>query len=99
MGITELQRCEQCAELFTAKEKQLFLPIVRLENRPDKHPSSVMLMQELRHIEPTLPRVSHVAVPIEQLYQQLSAKEEECRQKDKVITEKDEALKEKDKVI
>ena len=115
VGLTELQRREQCVELFTAQEKQLFQPIVRqcLENRPDKRSSSVMLVQELRRIDSTLSkgddvfaRGSHVAAPIEHLRQQLSAKEEECQQKDKMIKEKDEvirvkdnALKEKDEVI
>ena len=98
VAVTELQRREQCVELFTAQEKQLFLPIVRqcLENRPDKRPSSVILVQDLRSIESTLPRVGHVAAPIEHLRQQLSAKEEECRQQAKVITEKDKALSLKD---
>ena len=38
---------------FNAQEKQLFLSIVRqcLENRPGKRPSSVMLVQKLKHIE------------------------------------------------
>ena len=91
VAVTELQRREQCIELFTAQEKQLFLAIVCqcLENRPDKRPSSVMLVQELRHIESTLPRGDHVAVPDEQLRQQLSAKEEECRRKDEALKEKD----------
>ena len=95
VGLTELQRREQCVELFTAQEKQLFQPIVCqcLENRPDKRPSSVMLVQELRRIESTLPKGNHVSAPIEHLRQQLSGKEEECRQKDEVIKEKDEALK------
>ena len=51
-------------------------------------------------------RDSHVAVPIEHLQQQLSAKEVECRQKDEVIIEsskvmslKDEAFKQKDVVM
>ena len=101
VGLTEFQRREQCVELFTAQEKQLFLPIVRqcLENRPGKRPSSVILVQELRRIESTLSRGGHVAPPIEHLWQQLSAKEEECRQKDKVIKEKDEALKKKDEAL
>ena len=101
VGLTELQRREQCVELFTAQEKQLFLPIVHqcLENRPDKRPSSVVLVQELRRIESTLPSGDRVSAPIEHLRQQLSAKEEECRQQAKVIKEKDEALKEKDGVI
>ena len=101
VAITELQRREQCVELFTAQEKQLFLPIVRhcLENRPDKRPSSVMLVQELRHIESTLPRGDLVAPPIEKLRQQLLAKEKECRQMDEVIREKDKALKKGDEVI
>ena len=108
VAVTELQRREHYLVKFTAPEKQLFLPIVRqcLENRLDKRPSSVMLVQELRRIESTLPRGSHVAAPIEHLRQQLSAKEEECRQKDEVISEnrnvitlKNEALKEKDVVM
>ena len=94
VALDELQRREHYVVKFTAQEKQLFLPIVRqcLDNRPDKRPSSVMFVQELRRIESTLPRSSHVSAPIEQLRQQLSAKEEECRQKD-------EALKERDVVI
>ena len=101
VAVTEFQRREQCVELFTAQEKQLFLPIVRqcLENRPDKRPSSVILVQELRRIESALPSGSHVAAPIEHLRQQLSVKEEECRQKDKTIKKKDEALKEKDEAL
>ena len=101
MPVTELQRREQYVDLFTEQEKQLFLPIVRqcLENRSDKRASSVMLVQELRGIESTLPRGGHVSAPIEPLRQQLSAKEEEWSQKDEVIKEKDEALKEKDEVI
>ena len=98
VAVTELQRREHYVVKFTAQEKQLFLPIVRqcLENRPDKRPSSVMLVQELRHIKSSLPSGSHVAAPIEHLRQQLSAKEEECRQKDEAMKEKDAALKEKD---
>ena len=101
IALDEFQRREHYTESFTAQEKQLFLPIVRqcLENQPDKRPSSVMLVQELRHIESTLPKGSHVAAPIEQLYQQLSAKEEECRQKDAALRQKEDALKEKDATI
>ena len=108
VAVTELQRREQYIELFTAQEKQLFLAIVRhcLENRLEKRPSSVMLVQELRHIESTLPRGGRVFAPIEQLRQRLSAKEEECRQKDELIKEKnrtlmlkDNALKEKDVIV
>ena len=101
VAVTELQRREHYFVKFTDQEKQLFLPIVCqcLENRPDKRPSSVILVQELRRIESTLPKVGHVAVPIEHLRQQLLAMEEECRQKDEMIREKDEALKEKDGVI
>ncbi len=108
VALNELERREHCVVKFTAQEKQLFLPIVCqcLENRPDKRPSSVMLVQELRHIESTLPRGSHVAGPIELLQKQLLAKEEECRQKDEVIEEKEKiirenrkAMKEKDEVI
>ena len=101
VGMTELQRRERYVEMLTAQEKQLFLPIVRpcLENRPDKRPSSVMLVQELRRIESALPTSSHVTASIEQLRQQLSAKEEECRQKDEVIRENDSSLRERDAAL
>ena len=101
VAITELQRRDRYVAMFTAQEKQLFLPTVNqcLENRPDKRPSSVMLVRELRRIESSLPTGSHVAAPIEHLQQQLSAKEEECRQKDEMIREKEEALREKDEVV
>ena len=101
IALSELQRREHCTELFTAQEKQLFLPIVCrcLDNRPDERPSSVMLVQELRRIESSLPRGSQVAISTEQLRQQLSAKEEECRWKDETIREKDEAIREKDETI
>ena len=101
VALNELQRREHYVVKFTAQEKQLFLPIVRqcLENRPDKRPSSVMLVQELRHIESTLPGDGYVAAPTEHLRQQLSAKEEECRRKNEVIKGKDEVIKEKDEVI
>ena len=101
VALNELQRREHYVVKFTAQEKQLFLPIVRpcLENRPDKRPSSVMLVQELRRIESSLPTGSHVAASIEQLRQQLSAKEKECRQKDEVIREKEKALSEKETVL
>ena len=112
VAITELQRRDYLVEMFTPQEKELFLPTVRqcLENRPDKRPSSAVLVRELRHIESSLPSSGHVAAPIEQVHLQLSAKEEECRQKDEalkekdealqmVLTEKDEALVKKDKVI
>ena len=98
VGLSELQRREHYVVKFTAQDKQLFLPIVRqcLENRPDKRPSSVMLVQELKRIESTFPRVT---APIEHLQQQLLAKEEECRQKGKAMKEKNKALKEKDEAM
>ena len=101
IALDEFQRREHYVEMFTAQEKQLFVPTVHqcLENRPDKRPSSVMLVQELRHIELTLPRGDHAAVPSEQLRQQLSAKEKECREKDKALQENDEALWKKNDVI
>ena len=94
----ELQRRDRYVAMFTAQEKQLYLPTVTqcLENRPDKRPSSVMLVRELRRIESSLPTGSHVAAPIEHLRQQLSPKEEECRQKDEALKE---ALKEKDDAL
>ena len=91
VAVTELQR----------REKKLFLPIDLqcLENRPDKRPSSVMLVQELKHIESTLPKGGDVSAPIEHLRQQLPAKEEECRQQAEVIKEKDGVIREKDKAL
>ena len=101
VALSELQRRERYVVMFTAQEKQLLLPVVCqcLENRPDKRPSSVMLVRELRRSESSLPTGSHVTVPIEQLQQQLSAKEKECRQKDQVIREKDEALRVTNEVL
>ena len=101
IGVSELQRRERYIAAFTVQEKQLFLPIVNhcLENRPNKRPSSVVLVREMRRIESTLPRDGHVAAPIEQLHQQLAAKEEECRLKDEALREKDEVIREKDEVI
>ena len=101
VALNELQRREHYVAKFTAQEKQLFLPIVHqcLENRPDKRLSSVMLVQELKRIESTLPRDGHVATPTAHLRHQLSAKEEECREKGKVIREKDELIREKDKAL
>ena len=77
---------------LTTQEKQLIV-CQYLENSPDKRPFSVMLVQELRHIKSTLPRDGHVDAPIECHRQQLSAKEEECRQTDLVLRLKNEALK------
>ena len=115
VGLTELQRREHYIAMFTEDEKLLFLTPVWhcLENRPEKRPSSTMLVQELKSIESSLTRGGHVAVPIEQLRQQLASKEEECRQKDealrkmdgalkeavKALSEKNEALRKKDEVI
>ena len=102
VGLTELQRRERYVEMFTPQEKQLFLPTIRqcLENRPDKRPSSAVLVRELRRIEASLPSGSHTpAAAVEQLRQQLSAKEEECRQKEEALKEKDESLKEKDEAL
>ena len=97
VAVTELQRREHYVVKFTAQEKQLFLPIVHqcLENRPDRRPSGVMQVRELRHIKSTLPRDGHVAAPIEHLRQQLSAKEKECRKKGKALKEKNEVMKER----
>ena len=100
VAITEFERREQYVEMFTAQEKQLFLPIICpcLEIRLEKRPSSVMLEQDLRRIESCLPK-DVVATPIEQLCQQLSAKEEGCRQMGKVIRETNEVFSEKDEGI
>ena len=100
IGLSELQRRERYVEMFTIQEKQLFLTIVHncLENRPVKRPSSVMLVEELRRIEPSLPTSNHVSSSTK-LRQELSTKEEECRQKDDVIREKEEALREKDEAL
>ena len=105
VGLSELQRRERYIVLFTAPEKQLFLPTVRqcLDNQPDKRPSSAVLVRDMRRIESPLPTGNHVAPPIDQLHQRLLAKEEECRQKDEALKEKEEvlcmAIKEKDAVI
>ena len=101
VGLTELQRRERYAEMFTPQERQLFLPTVRqcLENRPDKRPSSAVLVRELRRIESSLPSGSHIPAAIDQLYQQLPAKEEECGEKNEELLRRAEALKEKDEAL
>ena len=58
-----------------------------------------MLAQELRRIESTVLRGSHVAAPIEYLRQQLAAQADEDRKKDEAMKEKDETLKEKDEAL
>ena len=97
----ELQRRDHYIAMFTVQEKQLFLPTANqcLENRPDKRPSSVILVRELRRIESSLPTGSHVTTLAEQLHQQLLAKEEECRQKDEVIRVKEVVIRVKDKAL
>ena len=101
VALTELQRRDRYVAMFTAQEKQLFLLTVNqcLQDQPSKRPSSVMLVKELRRIESSLPTGSYVAAPIEHLRQQLSAKEEECRQKDGALRQKDEALRQKDEAL
>ena len=101
IALDEFQRRECYVEMFTAQEKQLFLPTVRrcLENRPDKRPSSVMLVQEMRCIESTLSGGSHVVAPIEQVHEQLSTKVKECKQKDDALNEKDIGLRAKDEAL
>ena len=101
IALDEFQRRERYVGMFTTQEKQLFLPTVRhcLENRPDKRPSSMMLVQELKHIESTLTRGGHVVTPIEQLRQQLSAKEVECKQKDVALREKDNIIETQQRTI
>ena len=94
IALDEFQRRGCYVVLFNPQEKQLFLPTVRqcLENRPDKRPSSAVLVRELRRIESFFPSGGHIAAPNEHLRQMLSAKEEECRQKDEALREKNEAL-------
>ena len=97
VALTELQRRDRYVAMFTAQEKQLFLPTVTqcLQDQPSKRPSSVVLVRELRHIESSLPTGSHAAAPIEHLCQQSV----ELREKDKVVREWEDALREKDAVI
>ena len=94
IALSELQRREHCIKSFTAQERQLFLPIVKhcLANRPEKRPSSEDLMHELKQIESSLLKGDNTVAPFQQLRQQLSAKEEECRQKDEMIKKKDAEL-------
>ena len=96
IALDEFQRRERYVEVFTPQENQLFLPTVRqcLENRPDKRPSSAVLVQELRRIESSFPSGGHVAAPIVHLRQLLSAKEEECKRKDESLREKDATIQE-----
>ena len=97
VALTELQRRERYVAMFTAQEKQLFLPTVNqcLQDQPSKRPSSVMLVRELRRIESSLPTGSHVTASTEHLRQQSV----ELREKDKVVREWEDALRENDAVI
>ena len=101
VGLTELQRRERYIILLTVLEKQLFLPTLHqcLENRPDKRPSSAVLVQDLQRIESSLPSGDHRTAVVEQLRQQLSTKEEECRQKDEALRVMEETLKGRDAAI
>ena len=94
IALSELQRREHCTKSFTAQERHLFLPIVKhcLANRPEKRPSSEDLMHELKQIESSLLKGDSTVAPFEQLRQQLSSKEEECRQKDEMIKKKNAEL-------
>ena len=100
IALSELQRREHYIALCTAQEKELFLPIVRqcLDNRTEERPSSAELVQELRHIESSIPADSHFDV-VAKLRHQLSAKVEECKSKDEVIKEKDKALRVQDEEL
>ena len=91
---SKLQRREHCIKSFTVQERMLFLPIVEhcLAYLPDERHSSVKLMHELKQIESSLLKDDNTVAPFEQLRQQLSAKEEECRQKDEMIRNKDAEL-------
>ena len=97
IALDEFQRREHYTKMFTVQEKQ-FLPTACrcLENLPDKRPSSLMLVQELRCIESSLQKGERFAAPTEQLQQQLAVIKEECRQKDVTIQKASELLKEKD---
>ena len=59
----------------------------------------VLKVQEIGDFQSTLSRGSHVAAPFEQLRQQLSAKEEECRQKDVVIRDKETVIEGKNEAL
>ena len=101
IALDEFQRREHYLEMFTAKEKHLFLDTICrcLDNRPVNRPSSVTLVQVLKRIQSVLMADGHVVGPFEQLPQQLLAKEEECREKDGMLRQKEEALKEKNTII
>ena len=94
IALSELERREHCIKSFTAQERRLFLQIVEdcLANRPEKRPSSAKLMHKLKQIESSLLKGDNTVAPFEQLRQQLSAKEEECRQKDEMIKKKNAEL-------
>ena len=94
IALSEFQRREHCIKSFTAQERHLFLPIVEhcLAYLPDERHSSVKLMHELKQIESSLLKDGNTVAPFEQLRQQLSVKEEECRQKDEMIKKKDAEL-------
>ena len=58
IGFSELQRRQQYLALFTQKENELFLPIVRpcLQNDPKMRPTSIQLVTQMRGMENSHPR-------------------------------------------
>ena len=84
IGFSELQRRQQYLVLFTPKENELFLPIVRpcLQNDPTMRPTSIQLVTQMRGIEESHPRRVEDSTVITQSCEDLRLKDEQLREKD-----------------
>ena len=96
IAVSEPERLQQYLVLFTPKENELFLPIVRpcLQNDPTMRPTSIQLVTQMSGIEESHPRRVEDATVIPQLPQDLQLKDELLREKDQQIREKDQQLRE-----
>ena len=89
IGFSELQRRQQYLVLFTPKENELFLPIVRpcLQNDPTMRPTSIQLVTQMRGIEESHPRRVEDSTFIPQLRQDLQLKDQQLREMDQQLRE------------
>ena len=90
IAVSELERRQQYLVLFTPKENELFLPIVRpcLQNDPTMRPTSIQLVTQMRGIEESHPRRVEDSTVIPQLRKDLQLKDEQLHEKDQQLREK-----------
>ena len=94
IAVSELERRQQYLVLFTPKENELFLPIVRpcLQNDPTMRPTSIQLVTQMRGIEESHPRRVEDSTVIAQLRQDLWLKDKQLRENDQQLRENHEQM-------